>query len=146
MTNVLDPRTLSGFNSRLGMTLTEVTADRAVATIVIAEEHLQPAGIVHGGVHCAIVETLASIAAGEYFSGPGRSVVGANNSTDFIRAVGVGSVLTAEATPIHRGRTQQLWQVRIVGSDGRLVARGNVRLANLESREDDRSVTEPRKS
>ncbi|MEE2031309.1 PaaI family thioesterase [Rhodococcus chondri] len=134
MTDVPQPSTLSGFNARLGMTLTEVTADRAVATIEIAEGHLQPAGIVHGGVHCAIIETLASIGAGHYFSGPGRSVVGVNNSTDFIRAVGAGSVLRAEATPFHRGRTQQLWQVEIVGSDGRLVARGNVRLANLEPR------------
>lgn len=134
MTHVPESLTLSGFNSRLGMTLTEVGADHVVATIEIAEEHLQPAGIVHGGVHCAIIETLASVGAGHYFSGQGRSVVGVNNSTDFVRAVGAGSVLRAEATPIHRGRTQQLWQVEIAGSDGRLVARGNVRLANLEPR------------
>ncbi|MFZ2172785.1 MAG: PaaI family thioesterase [Rhodococcus sp. (in: high G+C Gram-positive bacteria)] len=146
MTDVPESLTLSGFNSRLGMTLTEVGADRVVATIEITEEHLQPAGIVHGGVHCAIIETLASAGGGRYFSGPGRSVVGVNNSTDFIRAVGAGSVLTAEATPTHRGRTQQLWQVAIVGSDNRLVSRGNVRLANLEPRENDHNVTESKRS
>jgi uncharacterized protein (TIGR00369 family) len=91
-------------------------------------------------VHCAIIETLASVVGGRCFSGLGRSVVGVNNSTDFIRAVGAGSVLTAmltvEATPVHSGRTQQLWQVGIVGPDNRLVSRGTVRLANLETRED----------
>ncbi|MGN5238622.1 PaaI family thioesterase [Rhodococcus sp. SJ-3] len=135
MTSTPGSLTLSGFNSHLGVTLTEVGPDRVTATIEITEEHLQPAGIVHGGVHCAIIETLASIGGGRYFSGPGRSVVGVNNSTDFIRAVGAGSVLTAEATPIHRGRTQQLWQVEIVGPDDRLVSRGTVRLANLENLE-----------
>jgi acyl-coenzyme A thioesterase PaaI-like protein len=59
-----------------------------------------------------------------------------SSSTAFIRAVGAGNVLTAEATPIHRGRTQQLWQVEIVGPDDRLVSRGAVRLANLETRGD----------
>jgi acyl-coenzyme A thioesterase PaaI-like protein len=41
--------------------------------------------------------------------------------------------LTATATPIHRGRTQQLWQVVIVDETGRDIARGEVRLANLAS-------------
>lgn len=144
MTDVQDSRPLSGFNARLGMTLVETGPDCVVATIEITEDHLQPAGIVHGGVHCAIIETLASVGAGRYFSGPGRSVVGVNNSTDFIRAVGAGSVLTATATPIHQGRTQQLWQVEIAGADGRLVSRGNVRLANLEPREEQRAATDAR--
>ncbi|MEE2057253.1 PaaI family thioesterase [Rhodococcus artemisiae] len=136
MTSTPDSLTVTGFNAHLGMTLADVGPDLVTATIEIDGEHLQPAGIVHGGVYCAIIETLASVGGGQYFSGPGRSVVGVNNSTDFIRAVGAGSVLTAEATPIHRGRTQQLWQVEIVGPDNRLVSRGTVRLANLESRED----------
>jgi uncharacterized protein (TIGR00369 family) len=121
-----------GFNAGLGMTLIAVGPDRVTATIEVSGNHLQPAGIVHGGVHCAIVETLASIGAGEYFCGPGRRVVGVNNSTDFFRAVGEGSRLSAEATPVHRGRTQQLWVVRITATDGRLVSQGAVRLANLE--------------
>ncbi len=59
-------------------------------------------------------------------------MVGVNNNTDFLRAVGSG-MLYGTAIPIHRGRRQQLWQVTIVDSDERLVARGQVRLQNLEA-------------
>ena len=57
-------------------------------------------------------------------------VVGVNNNTDFLRATRDG-VLTATATPLQRGRTQQLWQVAIVDERGRTVAHGQVRLANI---------------
>ena len=58
-------------------------------------------------------------------------VVGVNNSTDFIRAAREG-VLTAEALPVHRGRTQQIWTVTVTDAAQRLVARGQVRLQNIE--------------
>lgn len=57
-------------------------------------------------------------------------MVGVNNSTDFLRAVREGT-LTGEATPLHQGRLQQLWQVVVTDETGRLVARGQVRLQNL---------------
>jgi uncharacterized protein (TIGR00369 family) len=57
--------------------------------------------------------------------------VGLSNKTDFIRATTKGAIL-GKATPIHRGRTQQLWQVDITReSDGKLVAQGQVRLQNV---------------
>ncbi|EME20885.1 PaaI family thioesterase [Rhodococcus triatomae] len=121
----------TGFNEHLGFTITESGPERVAATVVLGPEHHQPFGIVHGGVYCAIVETLASIGGSEYWTGPGRTVVGVNNNTDFLRAVSEGT-LSAEALPIHRGRTQQLWAVTLTGEDGKLVARGQVRLANLE--------------
>ncbi len=40
--------------------------------------------------------------------------------------------MTTTATPIHRGRTQQLWRTETVDQNGRLMAQGQVRLANLE--------------
>ena len=65
-----------------------------------------------------------------FWLGERGHVVGVNNNTDFLRAVREG-LLTAEATPIHRGRTQQLWQVLVTDEQDRLVARGQVRLANI---------------
>ena len=61
---------------------------------------------------------------------PGHAWSGVSNQTDFLRAVRDGE-LTAVGTPVHRGRSQQLWQVEITDADERLVARGQVRLQNL---------------
>ena len=86
----------------------------------------------HGGVYCAMVESLASVAAYTWIdANGGGSVVGVNNNTDFLRAISSG-VVHGAAVPIHRGRRQQLWQVTIVDAEERLVARGQVRLQNLE--------------
>jgi 1,4-dihydroxy-2-naphthoyl-CoA hydrolase len=81
-------------------------------------------------VHCAAVETAASIGAASWMGDRGQ-VVGVSNQTDFLRGVREGE-LTATATPLHRGRLQQLWQVEITDEGGRLVARGQVRLQNIE--------------
>ncbi len=113
----------------LGLELLEVSGDRVVATVELRPDHHQPYGIVHGGVHSSIVETVASIAGAEWFGDRGQ-VVGVSNSTDFLRAVRTGR-LTATGTPVHRGRMQQLWLVEIRDADERLVARGQVRLQNV---------------
>jgi uncharacterized protein (TIGR00369 family) len=119
----------AGLAGHLGMEFGEVSAERVVITAKVSPELHQPYGIVHGGVHCAIVETAASVGAAAWLGDRGH-VVGVNNSTDFLRAVREG-VLTATATPIHRGRLQQLWLVEIVDESGRLCARGQVRLQNI---------------
>lgn len=119
----------SGFNSILGLRFDEVTPDRVTLSLDVRPDLLQPYGIVHGGVWCSLVETAASVAAAQWFGERGR-VVGVSNQTDFLRAIGEGTA-TAVATPVHRGRLQQLWLVEITGPDGRLVARGQVRIQNL---------------
>jgi 1,4-dihydroxy-2-naphthoyl-CoA hydrolase len=117
------------FIRHLGVELTEVTGDRVVAAWEAEARHHQPYGIVHGGVHCSVVETLASVGAAMWLGDQGK-VVGVNNNTDFYRAVREGR-MTSTATPIHRGRMQQVWLVQTVDTDGRMVARGQVRLQNL---------------
>lgn len=121
-----------GFAELLGLEFTGISAERVTAQLTITPKLLQPYGIVHGGVYCAIIETLASVG-GAYWYGRKGTVVGVNNNTDFLRSVGEGTV-HAEATPIHRGRSQQLWVVTIADADGRPLARGQVRLANLENK------------
>ncbi|HZY76504.1 MAG TPA: PaaI family thioesterase [Jatrophihabitantaceae bacterium] len=122
---------LGGFAEAVGFTMPEASGDRVVVQWDVTEAHHQPYGIVHGGVYCAAVEAAASIAGALWFGDRGK-VVGVNNNTDFLRAVNSGR-LTATATPIHRGRSQQLWQVAITDEQDRLVARGQVRLQNLAS-------------
>ena len=91
-------------------------------------------GIVHGGVWCAMVESMASVSAHLWLSANGGgNVVGVNNNTDFLRAITEGTAYGV-SEPIHRGRLQQLWLVTIRDGDDSLVARGQVRLQNLDER------------
>ena len=122
---------IPGLDGLLGVEHLELTADRVVVKFTIGEQHLQPFGIPHGGVYCAVHESTASTG-GQIWLGEKGVVVGTNNSTDFIRQAKVGDVVTTTATPIHRGRTQQLWHLDSVGEDGKLIAQGRVRLANLD--------------
>lgn len=120
-----------GLDETLGFKVVEVAADRVVATWTAGKEHLQPFGIVHGGVYCAVNESVASIAA-QFWLGDKGLVVGVNNNTDFLRQAGAGAEVTTTGTPIHRGRRSQLWLVESADADGRLLARGQVRLAHIE--------------
>lgn len=120
-----------GFDTELGLTYLELTPDGGRAQLTIQDKLLQPWGIVHGGVYCSIVESLASVSGHIWLSeNGGGTVVGVNNNTDFLRAIGSGTV-TAISQPIHRGRRQQLWLITITDENDKLVARGQVRLQNI---------------
>jgi len=120
----------TGLFATLGFEFEESTGDRVVLSWTNGPEHLQPYGIVHGGVYCAAAETAASIGAALWFGERGR-VVGVANHTNFLRAASAGERIVATATPIHRGRSQQLWLIDMRDSQDRTVARGEVRLQNL---------------
>lgn len=120
---------LGPFARFLGLEIDSVDGDAVVAHWTVRSDLHQPYGIVHGGVHCSVVETLASVGAAVWLGDRGK-VVGVSNSTDFYRAVTEGT-LRATARPVHRGRSQQVWVVEIVDDQGRTVARGQVRLQNL---------------
>lgn len=120
---------LGPFARWIGLELVEADGERVVATWKARSDLHQPYGIVHGGVHCSVVETLASLGAALWLGERGQ-VVGVSNTTDFLRAVRDGA-LRGTATPLHRGRLQQLWTVEITDDQGRLVARGQVRLQNI---------------
>jgi uncharacterized protein (TIGR00369 family) len=111
-----------------------------VAYVDIDERHQQAYGIVHGGVWASVVETVgshgAAMAANE-LTGQ-MAVVGIANSTDFLRPHRTGRV-RATGTPIQTGRTQQIWLVEIEREDdGKMVARGQLRVQNLPAPPDRR--------
>ena len=122
-----------GLVALLGLRIDHMSADRVEMSWTVTPDQYQPAGLLHGGVHCAVVETAASLGAAIWLGDRG-DVVGVSNHTDFIRGVR-GGELNAVGTPIHRGRSQQLWLVEIRDDQERLVARGQVRLQNLGPRQ-----------
>ncbi len=121
------------FVGHAGIVLTDASVESCSGKIEVNENHHQPYGVVHGGVYCTLVETLASTGAALWAIENGMAgCVGVSNQTDFIRATREGT-LSGVATPIHRGRSQQLWQVVVTrDGDGKLVARGQVRLQNIQ--------------
>ena len=124
----------AGFDHHIGLDLTSVGADEVRATLVVTPELLQPYGLLHGGVLCSIVETLGSVGGAAWFGERGH-VVGTSNHTNLLRSARDGAQLQAVATPVHRGRTQQLWSVEVRDEQDRLVAKGELRVANLPAGE-----------
>lgn len=117
------------FVEHLGLTVTQADGDEVAATWQASSSMHQPYGIVHGGVHASVVETLASLGAALWWGDRGK-VVGVSNSTDFFRGVSE-EALTSVGHPLHRGRSQQVWVVETRDAEGRLVSQGQVRLQNL---------------
>jgi 1,4-dihydroxy-2-naphthoyl-CoA hydrolase len=131
--NTPDLESASAFMTAAGLRLTHVGAERVEGTLDLGPEHHTPWGVVHGGVYTTAIESAASVGASAAVAERGQIAVGVNNTTDFLRSMTSGRV-TVTATPAQQGRTQQLWDVRITDPDGRLVARGTVRLQNVEPR------------
>jgi uncharacterized protein (TIGR00369 family) len=125
------------FDGLYGLRYTALNLDSVTAEVDITPKLHQPFGLVHGGVYCAIAEAMASVAAGNWFRaqeyGKGGLCVGVNNNTDFFQSAREG-VLYAEGRPLHRGRLQQLWEIVMTNADGRLMAKGQVRIQNLPPR------------
>jgi 1,4-dihydroxy-2-naphthoyl-CoA hydrolase len=132
---VIPPNFTSPFDTELGLRYTELSPAGARAQIEVTPKLLQPMGLVHGGVYCSMVESMASTSAYTWLATRGGGdVVGVNNNTDFLRSIGSGTVF-GTSEPIHRGRRQQLWLVTITDDKDQVVARGQVRLQNLEPRQ-----------
>jgi 1,4-dihydroxy-2-naphthoyl-CoA hydrolase len=113
-----------------GLELDAATGTRVTGTIAAGPEHHTPWGVVHGGVYTTAVESACSIGASLAVVDRGEFAVGLSNHTDFLRPHREGE-LRVTATPVQQGRTQQLWQCEIARADGKLVARGQLRLQNV---------------
>jgi uncharacterized protein (TIGR00369 family) len=122
----------TGFDGAMGFRITKATRDEVVAEYEIGAHHLQPYGIVHGGVHCGIVEAVCSTGAAMDALPRGQSVVGLENHTSFVRAVRQGRI-SVVARPLSRGRRAQLWEAVCRDEEGRIVSTGRVRLICLDA-------------
>lgn len=121
---------LGGWGGAMHIVFTAASGDEVACEFEISDVHLQPWGLVHGGVHCGVIETITSIGATIHVRPHGQEAVGLENTTSFIRAARSGK-LRGLAKPISRGRTNQLWEAWIRDEQDRLVAQGRVRLQNV---------------
>ena len=112
----------------LGFELTELGPEAAHGRVEIDERHLQPLGVVHGGVYAALAESLASHATAATVMADGQVALGLSNLTSFFRPVS-GGVVHAMATRLHRGRTTWVWDVSFTEPAGQLCASSRITVA-----------------
>jgi 1,4-dihydroxy-2-naphthoyl-CoA hydrolase len=122
----------SGWVAAMGIRFLRATSDEVTAELKIGAAHRQAYGIVHGGVHSGMIETITSVGAALTVIEKGQSVVGLENHTSFLLAVREGR-LRATARPLMRGRRTQVWEATVSDGDGRTVATGRVRFIVLET-------------
>lgn len=120
-----------GYDSRgwthvMGMTYSKLTAEEVIMEWTVSEVHLQPFGIVHGGVYCGAIETACSMGA-KAAAGTDFDVMGIENQTSFLRSVRSGR-LSVRAFPLNVGKRLQLWEGHVVDEQGRMIAAGKVRI------------------
>lgn len=109
------------FPGLMGLQLTELAPERVVARMVVRPELCTAGGRLHGGACMAFADTLGAV--GTLLNiGAQRGTTTTDSSTKFIAGAPVGSTVTGECVALHRGRTTQVWQTRVTGEGGKLVA------------------------
>ena len=106
----------------------EASPDKVVATMPVQPKVHQPFGLLHGGASVALAETVASTGAFLSVADQGMMAVGLEINANHMRGVRDG-IVTATATPIHRGRTTHVWQVEIKDEQGKMVCISRCTLA-----------------
>src|SRR6266567_898574 len=122
---------VQGLGQTLQMTVEEATPERIVMTMPVTTQHLQPWGYLHGGASVALAETAATV--GAFLNcPPGMVAFGQEVNANHIRSVREG-LLTATATPLHIGRTSQVWEIDIRNEQQKRVCVSRCTLAVIAS-------------
>jgi 1,4-dihydroxy-2-naphthoyl-CoA hydrolase len=113
---------LPGLPKLLGLTVTRAEKDVVVAELLVRPEICTLGDTIHGGAIMAFADTVGAI--GTVMNlGEGQGTTTIESKTNFFAGAKVGTLLTAESVPLHRGRRTQVWETRITNPDGRLVAK-----------------------
>ncbi len=106
----------------MGVTFTEATPDRVVATMTVRPELCTLGDNIHGGAVMALADSVGAAATVINLPAEAKGTTTIESKTNFIGAAKAGATIRAVATPIHRGRRTQVWQTRLETGEGRLVA------------------------
>jgi len=105
----------------MGIRLVEHSPDKVVAEMSVREDLCTTNSILHGGAYMAFADTIGAVATVLNLP-PGARTTTVESKTNFISAIKAGEVARAECTPVHRGKTTQVWTTRILRPDGKLAA------------------------
>jgi 1,4-dihydroxy-2-naphthoyl-CoA hydrolase len=119
--------------NHLGIAFRVLSRERVIATMPVDARTQQPFGLLHGGASVALAETLASIGAWFNIDYMKFAAVGIEINANHLRGVSEGIVI-GTATPLHRGSTTQVWEIKIVTEAGKLVCASRCTMAILPLR------------
>ncbi len=115
-------RLLPGLPGLLGLTVIRAEKDVVLAELLVRPELCTVGDTVHGGTIMAFADTVGAI--GTVLNLPdGQGTTTIESKTNFFAGARVGTTLTAESVPLHRGRRTQVWETRITNPEGRLIAK-----------------------
>ncbi|MEE2984384.1 MAG: hotdog fold thioesterase [Pseudomonadota bacterium] len=116
----------------LGVEFLEAGDNWLTARMPVDDRTRQPAGILHGGASLVLAETLASTAAFFSIDANSKMCVGLEINANHVRSVREGYVY-GRATPLHRGRSTQVWEIRVTDEQDRLVCMSRCTIAILDA-------------
>lgn len=126
--DALPNQAITGFDALYGLELEHADGDEVRARVVIDDRHLQPFGLVHGGLYAAMGESMASVGTA-VGTGMEKSVAGLSNHTSFLRPAFGGDTITAVGVPRHRGRSTWVWEIEVRDGQARPCALVRVTIA-----------------
>jgi 1,4-dihydroxy-2-naphthoyl-CoA hydrolase len=129
----INARLVDGPPGHFGIRITAVEPEAIVAEMTVGPRHLQPHGILHGGVSVVLSETLGSLACFLTLE-EGLANVGLEINANHVAPVREGETVTATCRPLHTGRTTQVWQTEIRRPDGKLACVSRLTCAVIEAR------------
>lgn len=111
----------------------DVSEDSLIARMPVTPKVHQPDGVLHGGASVALAESIGSAAAYVFLNDKTVSLRGIEIAANHVKGVREGFVY-ATATPLHKGRTIQLWQIKITNEEGQLVSMVKLTTMTLQKR------------
>ena len=109
------------FAELLGIRIVDATRERVKAEMTVREELCTHPAVLHGGAVMAFADTLGAYAT--VLNLPeGAWTTTIESKTNFFAPAPVGTTVTGESTPLHRGKRTMVWQTRITSAEGRLLA------------------------
>lgn len=117
----------------LDIEFTGIGPDFITAKMPVDSRHHQPYGLLHGGASVALAETLGSVAAHCSVDTSKYFCVGLEINANHLKGVRSGYVF-GKTTPIHIGKSTQVWEIRITNEQDELVCVSRITMAVLEQK------------
>lgn len=110
------------FAKLMGVEISEATPERVAGTLLVRPDLCTAGGVLHGGAIMAFADSLGGIAGFLSLPEGASGTTTIESKTNFLGGAKAGTVVSAETTPVHRGKRTSVWQTMIKGEDGKAVA------------------------